>query len=90
MSSTRRKRDNLSALNLSATLLPWHGWVTQKSFEVAVNAAPDWADVLPVLAPTHAEFKADVDEWVRTSQKLLGRVTGVLRALDLEDVRKTV
>ena len=73
-----------------STLLPYHGWVTEKAFVLAVQAAPAWSDVERHFAPTLDDFKSDVHEWVRISQQIQDRITAVLRALDLEDTRKSM
>lgn len=93
-----RVSDAEHATPLSATvetaykqqLLPYHGWVTQKAFEVALQAAPTWQSVRPYFAPTDEAFSADVAGFVGLSQSLQGRVMAALRELDLVDVRTTV
>ena len=72
------------------TLLPYHGWVTEKAFEVAAAAAPDWADVRPHFAPSDAFFAEDAGAFVRASQRLLPRIMAALTRLDLVDTRKSV
>ena len=72
------------------TLLPYHGWMTQKAFEVAVAAAPEWVEVRPVFAPSDAAFREDVAVFVQGSQMLLGRINSALTRLDLVDTRKSV
>lgn len=71
-------------------LLPYHGWVTQKAFEVAVAATPDWEAVRSTLAPSEGEFRDDVKGFVLASQEALRRVNQALAQNDLVDVRKCV
>ena len=72
------------------TLLPYHGWMTQKAFEVAAAAAPDWDDVRPVFAPSDESFRADVAALVQHSQPLLKRIYEALTRYDFVDTRKSV
>ena len=72
------------------TLLPYHGWVTEKAFDVAAAAAPDWAVVRPHFAPSDEFFVEDAYAFVRASQKLLPRIMAALTKLDLVDTRKSV
>ena len=72
------------------TLLPYHGWVTEKAFTVAVSAAPDWEDIKHNFAPNDEMFRADVAVFVRSNQGLLARVNQALRKLDFVDLRKSV
>ena len=72
------------------TLLPYHGWMTQKAFEVAAAAAPAWSEVRPVFAPSDEAFRDDVGVFVQASQRLLQRINAALARLDLVDTRKSV
>ncbi len=90
--------DNTQEDSLSTTLkqaydhalLPHHGWVTQKAFEVAIATAPnDWPTMESRFAPSREEFRSDVHDWIRASQQILTRIMAKLRAHDLEDVRKS-
>ena len=70
--------------------LPYHGWMTQKAFEVGLNAVPEWTDVRHVFAPSDTSFHEDVAAFVPASQRLLKRVHAQLTQLDLFDTRKSV
>ena len=72
------------------TLLPYHGWVTQKAFGVAVAAAPEWDDIRAAFAPDVHSFREDVSSFVSASQSLQRRVNAALSQLDLVDTRTTV
>jgi len=71
-------------------LLPYHGWVTEKAFEVAVTTAPEWHEVRAVFAPSDAAFREDVAVFVQASQAVLRRINAALTRLDLVDTRKSV
>ena len=72
------------------TLQPYHGFVTEKAFTVAVSVAPAWEDVRPMFAPSDADFREDVGVFVGASQKLIKRVMAALTEFDLVDTRKSV
>ena len=72
------------------TLLPYHGWVTEKAFSVAVATTPEWPEVRPVFAPSDADFRADFAVFLPHSQALLQRINAALTHLDLVDTRKSV
>ena len=72
------------------TLLPYHGWMTEKAFEVAVAAAPGWPDVRHAFAPSDDDFRNDVAVFVQATHEPLKRVNGALEMLDLVDIRKSV
>lgn len=73
------------------TLQPYTGWVSQKSFEVALNAVPSWTVVRPKLGPpTEAGFKTAADAWIDASTALSYGLKQMLKALDLEDSRKSL
>ena len=72
------------------TLLPFHGWVTQKAFDVAVQALPEWDAVRPIFAPVEADFAAEAAAYTRASSSLIARISATLAALDLVDTRKTM
>ena len=72
------------------TLLPFHGWVTEQAFQVAVAAAPEWEEVRPYFAPSDAAFAEDVAAFVKASQNMLRRIDAALARLDLVDTRKSV
>lgn len=63
-------------------------WMTQKAFEVAVSAAPEWDSIRPCLAPSVDDFHEDVLHFVSASEDLIARVNKALKELDLVDVRK--
>ena len=71
-------------------LLPYHGWVTQKAFQMAFQASPTWESVLPYFADSDDVFRQDVDGFVLASQELKLRVMAALSQFDLVDVRKSV
>ena len=71
------------------SLLPFHGWVTQRAFEVAVQAAPEWSAVLPLFAPTEAEFRTDALSWCEAAHGLIARINATLDALGLRSSAKT-
>lgn len=74
----------------SRCLQPYHGWVTQKAFEMAFHASPTWEEVLPYFADSPDVFREDVKAFTRVSQGLQDRVMSALRELDLVDIRKSV
>ena len=72
------------------TLLPYHGWMTEKAFQAAVMASPEWEAVRPDFAPTEELYREDVGTFVAASQPLLKRINAALTQLDLFDTRKSV
>jgi len=71
-------------------LLPFHGFVTQQAFAVAVAAVPEWETVWPLFAPTEAEYASDAAAYIDVTRRLVARVNSKLEELDLVDTRKSL
>jgi len=69
---------------------PYNGFVTRHSFKLTLGVVPDWATIIPKLAPSEAEAREDLLRWVVALDQVLPRMEALHKALDLEDMRKSI
>lgn len=69
---------------------PFNGFVTRHSFKLTLGVVPDWALITPKLAPSEAEVYEDLRRWVAALDQVLPRMEALHKALDLEDMRKSI
>ena len=72
------------------TLMPYNGWISQRSFQVAVLSVPDWDVIRAVLAPSEDDFERDVVDWLDALKELLRRWGMMRDELDLDDQRTSL
>lgn len=72
-------------------LLPYNGWVSERTFRLALAAVPKtWQLGLGELAPTAEAFWLDCDALVDALERVLQRAEGMMSALELRDVNKSM
>lgn len=85
--------DNPEVLKLSvktayeSTVGRFNGWVMQNSFSLALRTAPK---AFPAFAPSEELLQEDLMQFVEAVGQLLTQMAAIHKALDLEDLRKSL
>ncbi|KAL3921372.1 MAG: hypothetical protein SGPRY_004926, partial [Prymnesium sp.] len=69
-------------------LAPFNGWVSRNTFMLATRTFPEWRDIEATWASNHEDAIDDMSAWVRILEPLLSRMFAIIKALDLDDLRK--
>ena len=72
-----------------AVLLPYNGWLSERSFRIALNGVPkEW--LWMHLAPTEAAFWEDCAVWPAMLGSVLERADAMMSELQLRDESKSM